>query len=45
MLASAPSQPGDAPESDISVTSGSVIKVTFSAPTSDGGSPITTYEV
>jgi hypothetical protein len=45
VLATAPSQPGDAPESDTSVTSGSVIKVTYSAPDSDGGSPITTYEV
>jgi hypothetical protein len=45
VLASVPSQPADGAVSDASVTSGSVIKVVYTAPPSDGGAPITNYEV
>lgn len=45
VLASTPTQPTDAAASDTSVTSGSVLKVTYLPPPSDGGSPVTNYEV
>ena len=45
VLATVPAQPADAAESDTGVTSGSVLKVTYAAPASDGGSPVTNYEV
>jgi hypothetical protein len=45
VLASVPDQPSSAAARDASVTSASMLKVTYSAPASDGGSPITNYEV
>jgi large repetitive protein len=45
ILATVPSAPAAAAASDPAVTSSSVIKVTYSAPASDGGSPISNYEV
>ena len=45
ILASVPSAPAAAAASDPAVTSGSVLKVTYTPPASDGGSPISNYEV
>lgn len=45
-LASTPLKPTDKPVSDLSVTSDSVIKVSFANPAVDnGGSPIISYEL
>ena len=44
-LAGVPDAPTSAPARDHAITSGSVIRVTYSAPPSDGGSPLTSYEV
>ena len=44
-LAGVPQAPASAPTRDHAVTSGSVIRVTYSAPPSDGGAPLTSYEV
>jgi len=44
VIADVPSTPGSAPTSDSSITSGSQLKILYTAP-SDGGSPITNYEV
>jgi len=44
-LAAVPSAPTGAPVRDNTTTSGSVIRVTYSAPPSDGGSNLTGYEV
>lgn len=45
VLASVPSQPAHGAGSDASVTSATAIKVLYDAPASDGGTPITNYEV
>lgn len=44
-VAAVPAKPLVAPASDFSVTSGSLIKVVYQAPSSDGGSPIINYEI
>jgi titin len=45
VLAAAPPAPAAGPARDSSATTSSLIRVTYSAPASDGGSPITNYEV
>lgn len=45
VLASVPTQPAHGAVSDASVTSATAIKVLYDAPASDGGTPITNYEV
>lgn len=44
VVASTPATPADPPESDDTTTSGSAIKIKYTAP-DDGGSPITNYEI
>lgn len=44
-LAGVPSTPTNGPVRDSLVTSAQVLKVSYSAPSSDGGSPISNYEV
>lgn len=44
-MAGVPDTPTSAPLRDHDVTSGQVIRVTYSAPTTDGGNPLISYEV